>query len=210
LTCIKGDAPHARYTRAAPSILPVPAVVSLSFVLSATLLLLTPGPTNTLLAGCGASFGGRRAALLPLAEALGYILAVSFFVAFADAVRGNVTAFAAIRVLAAAWLLYSAVRLWSAPFRADAQSVRDTFVRVFLTTLVNPKAMLVGTVLIPAGAVAIPAWVATYAILSTAAGFGWVVFGACLPLGLRRHAYRAASVVLGGFSLAAVASVLSS
>ena len=184
-------------------------MVTLSFVLSATLLLLTPGPTNTVLASCGASLGARRAALLPLAEALGYVIAVSFFVAVADAVRGNATAFTAIRILAAGWLLYSAVRLWSTPFRADAQSVRDAFVRVFLTTLVNPKAMLVGTVLIPAGAVAIPAWVATYAVLSTAAGFGWAVFGACLPLGLRRHAYKAASVVLGGFSLAAVASILS-
>ena len=54
---------------------------------------------------------------------------------------------------------------------------------------------------------AAPAWIATYAALSTAAGLGWVMLGSLLPLGIRRHAYKLASIVLGGFSLAAIASV---
>lgn len=184
-------------------------MVTLSFVLSSIIILLTPGPTNTVLATCGASLGLRKAALMPLAEALGYVLAVSLFVAIADAVRGNALAFAAIKLLAASWLLYSAFRLWGMPFRTNATSARDAFTRVFLTTLVNPKAMLVGTVLIPSGVVHAPVWIATYAVLSTFAGLGWVAFGAVLPLGVRRHAYKLASLVLGGFSMAAVASALS-
>lgn len=148
---------------------------------------------------------------MPLAEAVGYILAVAIFVALADAVRSNAMAFAAMKMLAACWLMYSAVQLWSLPFRTDATSARESFIRVFLTTLVNPKAMLVGTVLIPPTAdIQAPLWIATYAALSTLAGLGWVVFGACLPMGVRRHAYKLASVVLGGFSVAAVASALSS
>jgi threonine/homoserine/homoserine lactone efflux protein len=186
-------------------------MITLSFVLSSILILVTPGPTNTVLATCGASLGLRRAAIMPLAEAMGYVLAISLFVAMADAVRGNATAFAAMKMLAASWLLYSAVKLWGLPFRTDARSARESFGRVFLTTLVNPKAMLVGTVLIPSGlSIHASLWVATYAALSTVAGLGWVVFGACLPLGVRQHSYKLASLVLGGFSLAAVASALSS
>ncbi|AOF93506.1 threonine transporter [Sinorhizobium sp. RAC02] len=186
-------------------------MITLSFVLSSILILVTPGPTNTVLATCGASLGVRRAAIMPLAEAIGYILAISLFVAVADAVRGNALAFAAMKLLAASWLLYSAVRLWGMPFRSDARSARDSFLRVFLTTLVNPKAMLVGTVLIPAAApIHTSLWIAVYAGLSTLAGLGWVVFGACLPLGVRQHSYKLASLVLGGFSMAAVASALSS
>lgn len=184
-------------------------MITLSFVIAAIVILLTPGPTNTVLATCGASLGLRRAAIMPLAEAMGYVVAVSAFVTVADAVRGNAAAFAAIKLAAAGWLLYSALRLWGMSFRLEAQSARDAFVRVFLTTLVNPKAMLVGTVLIPAGAVQVPLWVLTYAALSLVAGLGWVAFGASLPFGIRRHAYKLASLVLGGFSMAAVASAFS-
>ncbi len=184
-------------------------MVTLSFVLSTVLILLTPGPTNTVLATCGASLGIRRAAIMPFAEAMGYILAVSFFVVVADRVQGNSIAFATMKLLAAGWLLYSAVKLWGMPLRTDAKSARQLFVRVLLTTLINPKAMLVGTVLIPAGAgVEVSIWVATYAAMSTLAGLGWVLFGACLPLGVRRHSYKLASIVLGGFSMAAVVSAI--
>ncbi|ASY60828.1 CmaU (plasmid) [Sinorhizobium sp. CCBAU 05631] len=185
-------------------------MITLPFVLSTLLILLTPGPTNTVLATCGASLGIRRAAIMPLAEAMGYILAVSFFVAVADRIQANAIASATIKLLAAGWLLYSAVRLWGMPFLTDAKSLRLLFVRVLLTTVVNPKAMLVGTILIPSGAsIQAPVWVATYAAMSTLAGLGWVVFGGCLPLGVRRHSYRLASLILGGFSMAAVANAIS-
>lgn len=185
-------------------------MVTVAFVLSSLLILVTPGPTNTVLATCGASLGVRRAAIMPLAEAMGYVLAISLFAAVADTLRDSALAFAAMKMLAAGWLLYSAVNLWGVPFRADARSARDSFLRVFLTTLVNPKAMLVGTVLIPSETpIHTSLWIAVYAALSTLAGLGWVVFGACLPLGVRQHSYKLASLVLGGFSMAAVASALS-
>ena len=85
---------------------------------------------------------------------------------------------------------------------------RPQHLLVLLTTIVNPKATLVGTILIPAGGgTAAPAWIATYAALSTVAGLGWVTLGSLLPLGIRRHAYKLASIVLGGFSLVAIVSL---
>ena len=94
------------------------------------------------------------------------------------------------------------------PLDADPVMKHTAFRRVLLTTIVNPKAMLVGTILIPAGTgMAATVWIATYAVLSMAAGLGWVILGSLLPLGIRRHAYKLASVILGGFSLVAIASV---
>lgn len=183
-------------------------MVTLSFIAASILVLATPGPTNTILAACGASLGFRRAAILPLAEAIGNLLAISCFVAFAAMMRGNHAAIAVVRLAAAGWLTYSAYRLWRTPFEPDP-AVRDAaFRRVLLTTIVNPKAMLVGTILIPAGiGMSAAAWIGIYAALSTLAGLGWVLLGSLLPSGVRRHAYKVASVVLGGFSLVAIASV---
>jgi threonine/homoserine/homoserine lactone efflux protein len=185
-------------------------MVTLSFIAASILVLLTPGPTNTVLAACGATLGFRRAAILPLAEAIGYVIALSFFVAFAEMLRGSHVTLAIVRLAAAAWLIYSSYRLWRMPFEPDPAVSDAAFRRVLLTTIVNPKAMLVGTILIPPGTgVAALAWIGTYAALSTAAGLGWVTLGGLLPQGIKRHAYKLASVILGTFSLIAIASAAS-
>lgn len=183
-------------------------MVTLSFFATSILVLITPGPTNTVLAASGATMGLRRAAILPFAEALGYVIAISFFVAFAELIEDSRATLAAVRLAAAAWLIYSACRLWQMPFGPEPAVKDSAFRRVLLTTIVNPKAMLVGTILIPVGVgAAAVAWIATYAALSTLAGFGWVMLGAALPLGIRRHAYKLSAVVLSGFSIVAIASV---
>lgn len=184
-------------------------MVTLTFVAASILVLITPGPTNTLLAACGAAMDFRRAAILPLAEALGYIIAILFFVAFAEMMRGNHVVLAVVRLAAAAWLIHSSYRLWRMPFEASPAVKDDAFRRVLVTTIVNPKAMLVGTILIPAGTgMAAPAWIGVYAALSTVSGLGWVTLGSLLPLGIKRHAYKLASVILGTFSLVAIASAV--
>jgi threonine/homoserine/homoserine lactone efflux protein len=182
-------------------------MVTLSFVAASILVLITPGPTNTVLAACGAAMGFRRAAILPLAEAMGYFIAISFFVFFAEMMRGSHLILGLMRIAAAGWLIHSAWQLWRMPFEPDPAIKDAPFGRVLVTTMVNPKAMLVGTILIPAGTgLAAPAWIATYATLSTIAGLGWLLLGSTLPLGIRRHAYKLAAMILGGFSVIAVAS----
>ena len=59
-------------------------MVTPAFVATSLVILLTPGPTNTVLATCGAAMGFRRGIIMPLAEAIGYVIAISFFVVFAD------------------------------------------------------------------------------------------------------------------------------
>ncbi|WP_237151546.1 LysE family translocator [Oryzibacter oryziterrae] len=184
-------------------------MVTLAFVTTSLVLLLTPGPTNTMLATCGATLRFRHAALMPFAEAIGYVIAISFFFALATIVHGNPMAYSVMKLLAASWLAYSAVKLWRTPFEAVGASPVGAFGRVFLTTILNPKAMIVGTLFIPAQPFAsASAWIVVYALLSISAGFGWVFLGAMLPAAIRRHSYKGAAVVLTGFSIAAVASVV--
>lgn len=184
-------------------------MVTLTFITASVAILLTPGPTNTLLATCGATLRLRQAALMPFAEAIGYIIAIAIFFTSAEILRGNSTTFAMMKLIAAVWLLYSALRLWTTPFELTQSPPRRSFVRVLLTTILNPKAMLVGTMFIPPQAfVEALSWIGTYAALSIIAGFGWVLLGSLLPVSIRRHSYRGAAVVLTGFGIAAVASAV--
>ncbi|QRM54437.1 threonine transporter [Sinorhizobium sp. BG8] len=184
-------------------------MVTVSFLLTSSIILLTPGPTNTILAASGAALGFRRALFLPLAEALGYAIAISFFVALTSLTGGLPWALPIMKAIASLWLILSAVRLWTEKVDMTAAPARGAFFRVLFTTLLNPKAMLVGTMLIPpseAGGTA--GWVGAFVTLSVIAGMGWVMLGSLLPRGVRRHAYKGAAVVLGGFSMVAAASAL--
>src|SRR5262245_622515 len=142
-------------------------MVTRVFVATSLVILLTPGPTNTVLATCGAAMGFRRGIVMPLAQAIGYMIAVSFFVLFAQNIRANPTVFLLVKVIAAVWLMYTASRLWIAAFDVHPQTASESFLRVLMTTIINPKAMLVGVILIPSGTAGETwLWIATYAVLS--------------------------------------------
>ncbi len=185
------------------------AMAITSFLLSASAILLTPGPTNTLLAAHGASAGIRRAVTLPLAEAAGYALAISLFLSVNDVLKDLPAALSMLKIAAAVWLLASAARLWGMPVVPTMSSRSGTFGRVLVTTMLNPKAMLVGTLVIPG---LMPGHEATavvaFILLSTLAGMAWVVFGALLPARIRRHSYKVAAMILAGFAFFASASAL--
>jgi threonine/homoserine/homoserine lactone efflux protein len=180
----------------------------LSFTLASLLLLLTPGPTNTLLGAFGAAIGLRKAAVLTLAEALGYALSISLFHAAAAVIAGHSGPVIALKVLAGLWLLHSGVRLWSEPVIPALPQAGAAFRRVLVTTVLNPKALFVATVVMPelwTGPFA--AGLALFLVLAMLAGTGWTAIGAALPPALRGYSYKAAAVVILGFSLAAMGSV---
>jgi threonine/homoserine/homoserine lactone efflux protein len=184
-------------------------MITSAFIISSAVILLTSGPTNTLLAASGAVMGFRASLALPAAEALGYALAISFF-AMLTAASGAVSwLLPLLKAIAAVWLLVSAVKLWSASVDMEARPFGVAFGRILVTTILNPKAMLVGTMLIPLSSPGEPAlWIGTFVALSILAGIGWVAFGSLLPNGVRRHAYKGAAIVLSGFSVVAATSVI--
>lgn len=120
------------------------------FLFAVWALLLTPGPTNTLLALAGASQGLRRAARLVPAELCAYLLVTVPLATFgAELLARDPGLATAVRLAAAAWVAYLAVKLWRVVPGAAAGAV--TAGRVFVTTLLNPKGLIIGLALLPRG-----------------------------------------------------------
>lgn len=115
-------------------------------------LLLTPGPTNTLLALSGASAGLRRSVRLMPAELAAYLLVVTPLALFgADLLARQPLAASAVKFPAAGWVAFLAVKLWRVEAgRAQMEAITPR--RVFVTTLLNPKGLIIGLTLLPHGA----------------------------------------------------------
>lgn len=119
-------------------------------VLALLVLLLTPGPTNTLMALAGAERGWTLALRLIPAELAGYLLAVVPLNSAGAAVLQHVPKLSpVITTLAAAWVLLLAIRMWRIDRSTDGGAARVTAPQVFVTTLLNPKALVIGLVLLP-------------------------------------------------------------
>ena len=112
-------------------------------------LLLAPGPTNALMGLAGAERSPRHSALLIATALAGYLITVIPLALmgaglFALWPRAAI----ALKLLAAGWTLFLAWKLWRASGRADARSGVTLF-QTWITTLLNPKALIFGLVLLP-------------------------------------------------------------
>ncbi|WJH41811.1 threonine transporter RhtB [Aliirhizobium terrae] len=151
----------------------------LQFALAILLLLCTPGPTNTLMALGGYARGWLRALPLIGGELAGYLavivpvatLAAPFFQAYPQASL-------AAKGAAVAWVLYLSVRLWTSA-KKPAEEAQEISVRqVFVTTVLNPKALIIALVIIPDGdPFALLRWLILFAGLVLCAANGWILFG---------------------------------
>lgn len=175
--------------------------------LAILVLLVTPGPTNTLLAVAGAERGWTRAVRLIPAELGGYLATTAPLAILGARLLDTLPeARTAVTVLAAAWVLWLAVAMWRVP-RAQAGTLTVTARRVAVTTLLNPKALIFGLVLLPAtdwGRLA-----ANFGLFATevvGVAMAWALLGATLRRrgdapGLPAPWRRAASVWLGALAL---------
>jgi threonine/homoserine/homoserine lactone efflux protein len=180
----------------------------LASALAVIVLLATPGPTNTLLAASGAGAGFAPSVHLVAAELAGYLTSILLLMLVAGpAVSAHPGMQVSLKVAAGAWLAYSAVRLWrEAGDGFPASPAPIGFGRVFLTTLINPKALVFALVLFPSGPASdVMAATAAFAVLVMAAGLSWIGFG-CLLAGsgagllTPRRISRGAAVVLAVFA----------
>ncbi len=120
-------------------------------------LLITPGPTNTLLALAGAQ-GGLRAGLrlLPV-ELLAYLCVVAPLALFGAPLLERLPMLRPIlTVIAALWVGRLAFGLWHRPSAQSAAAQQVTAMQVAVTTLLNPKCLIFGLVLLPAGPGTLP------------------------------------------------------
>lgn len=125
-----------------------------AFALAVLLLLLTPGPTNTLLAVSGAARGLKASLPLIGAELGGYLTTILPLVFLAAPLLADQPVAALVIKLASTlWVLLLAARLWTRPPSATEPGA-VTIASVYCTTVLNPKALIIGLALIPAASVA--------------------------------------------------------
>jgi len=181
-------------------------------------VLLTPGPTNTLLFLAGSRDGLRRSLRLIAAEWIGYIIAIGIwcaFLALAAAVAPRAPTVA--RACAAIYIAYSALKLWRTAPQAGAASSAGIGPRaLFFVTLLNPKAFFFATVVFPPLAAGSAAILQAYLIFSSLLlpiATLWIAMGSAVlayPGTTPRQpmVHRIASVVLFAFSGSICVSLL--
>ena len=188
----------------------------LPFALAILLLLATPGPTNTLLWLSGAAVGMRRSLPLLLGEIGGYLtVIVPVTVLAAPPISAHPEIGLLLKLAAACWILFMAHALWT--MKAHSASERPISPGlVFLTTLLNPKALIIALVIMPqVGPVAMLPWLLGFAALTLGAGSLWIAAGTLMarlprrPVGPRLPR-RIAAACLVAFSFGIAGSALAS
>lgn len=150
--------------------------------LAILLLLLTPGPTNSLMLVAGAGRGWNGALRLIPAELAGHFLTVlPLTLAGAALLDGAETLRSLVTLAAGTWVAVLAVRLWRLTETAAAGQAVDTRA-LFVTTALNPKALLFGLVLLPSPD-RLGANLMLFAGLVVLAAMVWAALGAVLRKG---------------------------
>jgi len=185
------------------------SIVGFAFGLLA--ILIVPGPTNTLLATSGATVGLSRSLPLLLCELLGYETAIAMIrLLLVPVLARSPGGVRLMHALAAAYLVALAVGLWRWRLAQSTRAVRPH--HVLITTLLNPKALLIALVLIPLSTAADARYWVVLTLLIPLIGSAWIAFGRLLSRsgsqGLTALIPKAASVMLGAFAALLIVSAL--
>ena len=155
----------------------------LATVSALLLLLLAPGPTNTLLFRAGVLFGYRASWRLALVECLAYLLQVSVWgVALLYLATYSPWALKLTQLVAACYLLYVSFKLWQRK-SGDSDPGRDRFTGLyfFWLTVMNPKGLLIVSFIAPATTFATlhgyVGFMLTLALVVIPVGAAWIVLG---------------------------------
>lgn len=114
-------------------------------------LLITPGPTNAVLALAGAQAGLRAALRLIPVVLLCYLCVIVPLVLWGAPMMDHLPLLRPVLTgLAALWVARLAFGLWHLPAVHSAAAQQVTVRQMAVTTLLNPKSLIFGLVLIPA------------------------------------------------------------
>lgn len=170
--------------------------------LALLVLLLTPGPTNTLYAVAGSERGFRAALwLVPVAMAAYLVTTLPLTLTGEALLAQHPGAKPVITGIAALWVAWLALRLWQLPAALPgSRGVRAA--DIFVTTLLNPKALIIGLVLLPADTALLPRF-ALFMALDALVSSLWIGVGVALQAGpagpatRQSRLQRAAAIWLG-------------
>jgi len=184
---------------------------SFVFLLSVALILLTPGPTNTLLALAGLGLGMRRALPLLAFELAGYVIAISLWGVLLAPVQLQFPWIASlVKVAGSGYLAWTAIKVWRDARLLQTPQQRTITPKVlFVATLLNPKGLLFALVIFPAHAFeALPGYVLamlSFSCLLVPIGAIWIGIGHALnnkrlTFVSPRKIQQVSAVALGMFS----------
>ncbi|MBJ8419360.1 MULTISPECIES: LysE family translocator [Acinetobacter] len=129
-------------------------MISWFFIGLVITILLTPGPTNTLLASSGIQVGLRKSLLLIPAEAVGYIIAITAWGMLIGKVSATFPLLPTfLKLMSAAYIIFLAIKLWRTANQdvvLNQPTIRPK--ELLCATLLNPKALLFASAIFPAAA----------------------------------------------------------
>lgn len=187
-------------------------MISWLFIGLVVTILLTPGPTNTLLASSGIQVGVKKSFRLIPSEAFGYLISITAW----GFLIGKVSTYlpllpVILKLFSASYIVYLAIKLWrTANIEVSYAQPVIAAKELFLATLLNPKALLFATAIFPALAwVNMNYYVAhmlAFLILIVPIAFFWTYIGSVLASNKIRwlnqtNLQKTASLVLLSFSI---------
>ncbi|OPA93550.1 threonine transporter RhtB [Pseudomonas fluorescens] len=184
----------------------------LATVSALLLLLLAPGPTNTLLFRAGVLFGLRGSWALVFIECLAYLFQVSVWgVTLLYLAAYSPWALKATQLVAACYLLSVSYALWQRNNGGIDAPRRDHIAGFyfFWLTVMNPKGLLIVSFIAPASTFATLQGYATFmgtlALVVIPVGAAWIVLGSRFAGGQKTwltplRINRATSVAIGCFA----------
>lgn len=196
-------------------------MVSFLFIGLIITILLTPGPTNTLLASSGIQIGIKRSLKLIPSEVIGYFIAITAWGFLLESVSHFVPWLAPLlKLLSATFIIYLAVKLWlSSTQEIDLSQPLITSKALFVATLLNPKALLFASAVFPQTVWLIPhqyfIHMGTFLALITPIAFLWITFGRMLISNKiswlnQRNLQRTAAFILTFFAMPLAFSAITS
>ena len=186
-------------------------MISWFFISLVMTILLTPGPTNTLLASSGIESGMQKSLKLIPAEVTGYFISISAWGLLIESVSASFAFIPPLlKLISASYIVFLACKLWKTSTHND---INQTFIRpsaLFVATLLNPKALLFASAVFPASS-----WsnlnvylihMATFLGLITPIAVFWIFLGSILVSNRiswlnQKNLKRAAAMILISFSI---------
>ncbi|EOQ73963.1 LysE family translocator [Acinetobacter lactucae] len=196
-------------------------MVSFMFIGLVVTILLTPGPTNTLLASAGIQAGVKQSLKLIPAEVMGYLISITSWGILLESVSHFIPWLPALlKLISATFILYLAFKLWiTSTHDIKLDNPLITPRALFVATLLNPKALLFASAIFPHAA-----WevlhvyfvhIAIFLSLITPIAFLWIAFGTVLISNKvtwlnQRNLQRTAAFILTFFAMPIAYSAISS
>jgi threonine/homoserine/homoserine lactone efflux protein len=183
------------------------------FLPAVVMLLLVPGPTNTVMATAGA--GPRQSPLLLLAaELAGYATIITLAtVLLVPLVAAWPPAGVIVKLVVSAYLIGIAIKLWRGRVAIEASGTAVVGPGlVYLTTALNPKGLIFAMAVFPHAHPQLWMYAALFSVCVIACGYGWFSLGRGLALMSGRRATlipRVASVAILVFAALLARSVVS-